>query len=320
MGYVRRKSLEKIMNNLNQTRRSFLKTLALSSAALTLPGTICSVLKTKKPNIIYILADDLGYGDVGCYGQRQIQTPNIDRLAAEGIRFTQHYAGSTVCAPSRACLMTGIHTGHVRIRGNYKIQPMGQYPLANEDFTIAELLQKAGYTTGLIGKWGLGYPGSSGIPNKQGFEYFFGYLSQTHAHNYYPEFLFRNKDRIIVEGNKIAEPRPDGAGVAIERNVYSHDLFVQEALNFIETPRSNPFFLMLTLTIPHANNEAGDKGMEVPDYGSYADKDWPDAQKGHAAMISRMDRDIGRIMERLKTMGIAENTMVIFSSDNGPHR
>jgi arylsulfatase A len=320
MGYVHRKSLEKIMNNLNQTRRNFLKTLGLSSAALTLPGTICSALKTKKPNIIYILADDLGYGDVGCYGQRQIQTPNIDRLAAEGIRFTQHYAGSTVCAPSRACLMTGLHTGHVRIRGNYKVQPMGQYPLANEDFTIAELLQKAGYTTGLIGKWGLGYPGSSGVPNKQGFDYFFGYLCQTHAHNYYPEFLFRNKDRIIVEGNKIAEPRPDGAGVAVERKVYSHDLLVQEALNFIETPRAKPFFLMLTLTIPHANNEAGDKGMEVPDYGIYAEKDWPDAQKGHAAMISRMDRDIGRIMERLETIGIAENTLVIFSSDNGPHK
>jgi len=197
---------------------------------------------------------------------------------------------------------------------------MGQYPLAEKDITVAELMQQAGYSTGLIGKWGLGYPESSGTPNKQGFDYFFGYLCQRHAHNYYPEFLFPNEKRIPIEGNKIAEPRPDGAGVATERNIYSHDLFVKEALDFLERSSTKPFFLMLTLTIPHANNEARDKGMEVPDYGAYADKDWPDAQKGYAAMISRLDRDIGKIMEKLQYLNIKKNTIVIFTSDNGPHR
>ncbi|MGL4882034.1 MAG: sulfatase-like hydrolase/transferase, partial [Waterburya sp.] len=207
------------------------------------------------------MADDIGYGDLGCYGQQQIQTPNIDRLAKEGLLFTQHYAGSPVCAPSRACLMTGLHTGHARIRQNKEVQPIGQYPLADEDITIAEVMKQAGYVTSLIGKWGLGYLGTTGTPNNQGFDYFFGYLCQRHAHNYYPEFLFRNEERILLQGNnKVAKTRPDGSGVAIKRNVYSHDLFVQEAVNFIEKSVSNPFFLMLTLTIPHANNEAGEQG------------------------------------------------------------
>ncbi len=275
----------------------------------------------QKPNIIYILADDLGYGDLGSYGQQQIKTPNLDRLADEGMRFTQHYAGSTVCAPSRACLMTGLHSGHSPIRGNKEVKPMGQHPLRDEDVTIAEMLKDAGYATGLIGKWGLGAPGSSGEPNNQGFDYFYGYLCQRHAHNYYPEFLFRNRERVVLEGNISQEPkRADGAGVAVERAQYTHDLFAQEALGFIEKNQGKPFFLMLTMTIPHANNEAGKAGMEVPDFGEYADKDWPDAQKGHAAMISRMDQSVGEIIEKLKTLGLDENTVIMFSSDNGPHR
>jgi arylsulfatase A-like enzyme len=193
--------------------------------------------------------------------------------------------------------MQGLHTGHTRIRGNYEVQPMGQLPLEESDTTMAEVLKSAGYATGLIGKWGLGGPGSTGIPNRKGFDYFFGYLGQRHAHNYYPEFLFRNEDRVSLEGNRIDEPRPDGAGVAVDRAQYSHDLLVDEALQFIDGNRDQTFFLMLTLTIPHANNEAGDRGMEVPDYGAYASLDWPESQKGHAAMISRMDRDIGRIFE-----------------------
>ncbi|MGL5794245.1 MAG: arylsulfatase [Waterburya sp.] len=311
-----------MMNNLNQSRRNFLMRLGLSTVALTLSSTACSLInfKKQKPNIIYIMADDIGYGDLGCYGQQQIQTPNIDRLAKEGLLFTQHYAGSPVCAPSRACLMTGLHTGHARIRQNKEVQPIGQYPLADEDITIAEVMKQAGYVTSLIGKWGLGYLGTTGTPNNQGFDYFFGYLCQRHAHNYYPEFLFRNEERILLQGNKVAKTQPDGSGVAIKRNVYSHDLFVQEAVNFIEKSVSNPFFLMLTLTIPHANNEAGEKGMEVPDYGIYTQKDWPDAQKGYAAMISRMDQSIGKLMKKLEILGIDENTIVIFTSDNGPHK
>jgi len=197
---------------------------------------------------------------------------------------------------------------------------MGQTPLPDETVTVAKLLKEAGYATGLIGKWGLGGPGSTGIPNKQGFDYFYGYLCQRHAHNYYPEFLFRNEERVTLVGNKVANPRPDGAGVAIERVQYSHDLVTEEALTFVEQNKDSPFFLYLAYTIPHANNEAGNKGMEVPSLEPYADKDWPEPQKGHAAMITRMDRDIGKLFAKLKELDIDEGTLVMFSSDNGPHR
>lgn len=272
-----------------------------------------------QPNILLIVADDLGYGDLGSYGQKNIQTPVLDRLAGEGMRFTNHYAGSTVCAPSRSALMTGLHTGHGPVRGNREIEPMGQHPLAEEILTVAEVLKSAGYRTGLIGKWGLGGPGSSGEPNRQGFDYFFGYLCQRHAHNYYPEFLFRNTERVPLD-NVLAEPkRDDGAGVALKRGEYSHDLIAAEALAFVDRNKDRPFFLAHTVTIPHANNEGRDKGMEVPDHGVYADKDWPEPQKAHAAMITLLDRDIGRLLERLEEHGIADNTLVLFSSDNGPH-
>jgi len=274
----------------------------------------------EKPNIIYILADDLGYGDLGCYDQEIIRTPHIDKLALQGLKFTQHYAGSTVCAPSRCSLMTGLHTGHTYVRGNRATKPMGQLPLPESTVTVAKSLKNAGYSTALIGKWGLGGPGSVGIPNKQGFDYFYGYLCQRHAHNYYPEFLFRNDERVPLSGNRVDNSRGDGAGVAIERTQYTHDLIADEALQFVKTNAKNPFFLYLALTIPHANNEAGGEGMEVPDYGAYADKEWPDAQKGHAAMISRMDRDGGRLLVQLEELGILNNTLVIFTSDNGPHR
>ncbi len=271
---------------------------------------------SSKPNIIYILADDLGYGDLGCYGQKQIRTPNLDRMASEGIHFTQHYAGSTVCAPSRCTLMTGLHTGRAAIRGN------SRDPLGAGDVTVAEVLQKAGYRTGLIGKWGLGEPGSTGIPNRKGFDTFFGYLNQSHAHNYYPDFLWRNEEKVPLP-NVVERPsgRPDHpGGVSSNKAVYSHDLFMQEAEQFIRDSASGPFFLYLALTIPHANNEAGRQGMEVPDLGEYAGKDWPDPQKGHAAMISRMDAGIGRMLNLLKELDIDGRTIVFFSSDNGPHR
>lgn len=266
-----------------------------------------------RPNIIFIQADDFGYGDLSCYGQQKFKTPNIDRLAAEGVRFTQYYAGSTVCAPSRSALMTGQHTGHTRIRGN------ARHPLLPEDVTVAEVLKSAGYKTGLIGKWGLGEAGTTGIPNKQGFDYFFGYLNQRHAHNYYPTFLWRNEEQVKLR-NVVPNEDKEGAGVSTNKLDYSHDLIAEESLKFVERNSGGPFFLYLAFTIPHANNEARNKGMEVPDLGEFAGKDWPDQEMAKAAMIARMDRDIGRLMALLKRLGIDDNTVVFFTSDNGPHK
>jgi len=273
----------------------------------------------RPPNIVLVLADDLGYGDLGSYGQTRIQTPTLDRLAAEGMRFTDFYAGSTVCAPSRAVLMTGRHTGHNVIRGNREVQPMGQHPLPAGEVTVAEVLQQAGYRTALIGKWGLGGPDSEGVPNAQGFDEFYGYLGQRHAHNYYPEFVFRNAAREALN-NVVPDARPSGAGRATVRTQYTHDLFVDEALTFVRANQDRPFFLYLAVTIPHANNEAGPAGMEVPDYGPYEGEDWPDPQKGLAAMITRLDTDLGRLMTLIASLGLDDETLVIFTSDNGPHR
>ena len=296
--------------------------------------------EASKPNIIWIMADDLGYGDLGSYGQTQIQTPNLDRMAAEGMRFTDVYAGFTVCAPSRSVLMTAQHTGHTRVRRN------GTPGLLDKDVTVAELLKQQGYATALVGKWGLGMEDSPGAPWKQGFDYFFGYLGQGHAHNYYPKFLMRLGDRVplrneMVESSRYYRSSDIGmSGVATKRVDYSHDFLMEEALGWLDGHADQPFFLYLALTIPHANNEAGDRegggdpgmanvdadlgdhreriGMEVPDAGIYKDKDWPGPQKGTAAMISYMDADIGRLFEALKQHGVDENTLVFFTSDNGP--
>ena len=295
-------------------RRTVLRSVLLVFSLFAVADAAPAKPQAANPNLIYILVDDLGYGDLGCYGQKRIMTPNIDRLAAEGIRFTDHYAGSTVCAPSRCVLMTGLHTGHARIRGN---SPGLMKP---EDVTVAELLKQAGYATGCIGKWGIGHPPPPGDPARNGFDYFFGYLNMWHAHNYYPEFLFRNADRVPLVGNKVVRPRKNGAGVAVQRAQYTHDLFAEEALEFVQRNKERPFFLYLPFNIPHANNEAGRKGMEVPSLGQYADLDWPEPQKGHAAMITRMDADVGRLAAKLKELGLDEKTLVLFTSDNGPHR
>lgn len=287
------------------SRREFLVTL--SSVAVPSALQRASAQPARKPNIIFILADDLGYGDVGCYGQKQILTPNIDRLASEGMKFTQAYAGSTVCAPSRCALMTGKHMGHATIRGNKRPET----PLRPEDITVAEILKRAGYVTGCFGKWGMGTGCSPGIPTRQGFDEWFGYLDQLHAHNFYPEWLWENELEVPLRGNM--------GGLKQE---YSHDLFTERALNFIERNAHKPFFLYLAYTVPHANNELGrvtGNGMEVPDYGPYKDKPWPDQEKGFAAMIYRMDRDIGRLLDLLKKLKIDDNTLIFFSSDNGPH-
>jgi len=301
--------------------RTGMATLALAAAfcAMAIQAARCeeTAANLTAPNIVFIMADDLGYGDLGCYGQERILTPNIDKLAREGMRFTQFYAGSTVCAPSRCVLMTGYHTGHAYIRGN------GSLHLRPGDVTMAECLKAAGYQTGQTGKWGLGYEGDAGAPTRQGFDFFFGYLSQTHAHNYYPTFLIRNETRVRLPNVVPNERRgqAEGAGHASVRKVYSHDLIMGEALKFVEqsTKADKPFFLYASLTLPHANNEAGREGMEVPDLGPYAEKDWPAPQKGHAAMITRMDDGVGKLMKLLEELGVADNTLVFFTSDNGPH-
>lgn len=274
---------------------------------------------SSRPNIVFILADDLGYGDLGCYGQRRIRTPHIDRLAREGLRFTDFYAGSTVCAPSRCVLMTGYHTGHAHIRGNAGRDRPEIQMLRPEDLTVAEILQQAGYATALCGKWGLGDEGSVGVPNKQGFDYFYGYLNQFHAHNYYPAYLFENERRVPL-ANVVPGPEPFGTGVATEKRQYSADLITQAALEWLRRQGDRPFFLYYAPTIPHANNEAGREGMEVPDLGEYASTDWPAPQKAHAAMISRLDADVGRLLALLEEKGLDRNTLIFFSSDNGPHR
>jgi arylsulfatase A-like enzyme len=307
---------------MKQTRREFLRAVGLAATSAGLASLVpgCRSAETgrdeaaqpSKPNIVFILADDLGYGDLGCYGQQTIQTPNLDRMAAEGMIFTDFYAGSTVCAPSRCCLMTGVHTGHAWIRGNDRV------PLRPTDVTVAELLKQAGYTTGIVGKWGLGEPGTTGIPNKKGFDHWFGYLNQRHAHNYYPDYLWRNEEKVALP-NEVKPINPPG-GVATKRVEYSPDLFTADALQFVTENEHQPFFLYLAYTLPHANNEAGRQGMEVPSYEPYEDKDWPDSQKGHAAMITRMDRDIGRLLALLQDLGLDEQTLVLFSSDNGPHK
>lgn len=294
------------MSSSSVTRRSFLKqSLAVAAAPAVVraqPGS------RDKPNLIYILADDLGYGDVGCYGQDRIRTPSLDRMAAEGMRFTQHYAGSTVCAPSRCSLMTGQHTGHTWIRAN------GRAPIRPEDVTVAEVLQDAGYATGMAGKWGLGHVGTTGDPNRKGFDHFFGYVDQGRAHFYYTEYLWRNGEKVVLADNEGGK-----------RGTYSHDLIAAEGLEFIRKNREGPFLLYLPYTIPHAEvvvpedslAEYRGKFPEKPfPGGHYCAQETPNAAR--AGMITRMDRDIGRVFALLKELGLDEDTLVMFSSDNGP--
>ena len=270
--------------------------------------------RPKRPNIIFIMADDLGYGHLGCYGQRIIQTPHLDRLAAEGMRFTQAYAGSSLCAPSRSVLMTGYHAGHTPVRGN-----SGGIPLRSADFTMAEALRAAGYSTGLFGKWGLGDAGTSGAPNSQGFDEFFGVLHQKHAHFYYTDYLWQNTERYPLEGNR------DG-----KRTQYTHDVILGKALDFIRSQGERPFFCFLSMTIPHHEwtvpeeslaQYAGKFEEHPPEFKWREGYAFPKEPKANmAAMISHMDRGIGQVMETLRELGISEDTLVLFTSDNGADR
>jgi len=289
-------------------RRQSLHWLAATVLAIFLAAPCATAADgSRAPNVIFILADDLGYGDLGCYGQKQIQTPQLDKMAAEGMRFTQCYSGSTVCGPSRGCLMTGKHTGHAIVRGNK------EPTLPADAVTVAEVMKDAGYRSALIGKWGMSR-GPDAVFDRKGFDYFYGFMNHVHAHNHYPDYLWRNKEKVPLAGNVVDK------GVATNRAQYAHDLFTKEALAWLDQERDKPFFLYLAYTIPHANNEAGKNGMEVPDDEPYAKKDWPQAQKNHAAMITRLDRDVGRLFDRLKELKIDDNTIVFFTSDNGPHK
>lgn len=256
---------------------------------------VWSQRRASRPNIVFILADDLGYGDLGCYGQEMIRTPVIDAMCREGLKFTQAYAGNTVCAPSRCTLMTGMHTGHAYIRGNRR----PELPLRPRDVTVAEVLKKAGYTTGMFGKWGLGPACSSGVPNKKGFDHWFGYLDQVHAHNYWTDVLWDNEEEYFIEKNFGGKKR-----------VYSQQLFTEHALDFIRKYRSQPFFLYMTYTTPHGP-------YDPPSDAPYSKEQWPENMKNLAAMITSLDADTGKILGAIKEAGIEENTLVIFTSDNG---
>ncbi|MFC1793911.1 arylsulfatase [Planctomycetota bacterium] len=310
-------------------RRDFLKAAGFGATALALSchtiQTTTSAQRKKKPNIVYILADDLGYAELGCYGQKKIKTPNIDKLAAEGMKFTQHYSGNPVCAPSRCALMTGLHTGHTQVRGNKQVGGKegwvlgstigGQWPLEAGTVTVAGILKDAGYTTGAFGKWGLGLVGTTGDPNKQGFDHFFGYICQRQAHTFYPNHLWRDGEVEWIEANK------DG-----KEEIYSHDLIAQEALKFIRTNKDRPFFLYVPFTIPHVALQVPEDSLaeyrgKWPDPPYNGDKGYfphPNPRACYAGMVTRMDKDVGRIMSLLKELALDDNTLVIFTSDNGP--
>ncbi len=308
--------------------------------ALSLAAAACATEETSPPpNIIYMLADDLGYGELGSYGQTKIHTPNLDALAAEGMRFTQHYSGSPVCAPSRGTLMTGLHTGHAQVRDNFEVggypdpDELGQMPLDSGTYTIGTMLQEAGYVTGAIGKWGLGGRGSLGQPHYQGFDYFFGYLDQQLAHNYYPTHLWRNGERVDLD-NEYFSPHQRFAGddptdpmqyQQYAGREYSVDVMADDALRFLDEHQDEPFFLYLPFAVPHLALQVPDSSLveyegafdEEPYLGDRSYLPHPRPFSAYAGMITRMDAHIGRMLDRLEELGLAENTIVMFSSDNG---
>lgn len=263
-----------------------------------------SALAAEKPNIIFILSDDLAQGDLGCYGQKLIQTPNLDRMAAEGTRYTQAYCGTTVCAPSRTSLMIGRHMGHSPIRANREVQPEGQMPLPEGTFTVAKLLQSHGYATACIGKWGMGMFETTGSPLKNGFDHFFGYNCQRHAHTYFPTYLYNDSRRIELPGND-GNKKIDGTGP-----IYAQDRIADEVMKFVRTNRDRPFFLYHSATLPHGT-------FQIDDQGIYKDKPWTVQQKNYAAMVTRLDSDVGRLLALLKELGIDGRTLVMLAGDNG---
>lgn len=290
--------------------------LALMVTLWSFATPLIAMAKGDHPNIIYILADDLGKYEVGCYGQEKIKTPCVDRLAAEGMRFTNHYSGAPVCAPARCTLLTGKHLGHAYIRNNSEVQPEGQTPIPSDSFTFAKMLKGQGYTTGAFGKWGLGPVGSEGDPNHQGFDEFFGYNCQRQAHSYYPDHLWHNQEKILLEKNVNR----------LSGEQYAHDLTVQAALDFVRANKNRPFFLYMPVIIPHVALQVPEDslkeytalGWDDPPYdGGKGYLPHPTPRAAYAAMISRLDRQVGELMNLLKELGLDDNTIVFFSSDNG---
>jgi arylsulfatase A len=259
-----------------------------------------SLALAEKPNIIFILSDDLAQGDLGCYGQKTIQTPRLDQMAREGTRFLQAYCGTTVCAPSRASLMTGLHSGNSPVRGNWEIADgEGQYPLPDQTVTVAEILKSQGYATAAIGKWGMGMFGTTGDPLKQGFDHFFGYNCQRHAHSYFPTYLYRDDQRIELKENA-------NQG----RKIYAQELIQKDVLQWVRSKKEQNFFLYYAITLPHGNHE-------IDDFGLYKDKPWTQEQKAYAAQVTRIDSDVGALLDLLKELKIDDNTMVMIAGDNG---
>jgi arylsulfatase A len=274
--------------------------MKLSLLLLVFLAAFAGAAETRKPNIIFILSDDLAQGDIGVYGQKLIRTPNLDRMAAEGTRFTQAYCGTTVCAPSRTSLITGLHSGRSPIRANREIQPEGQKPLPAETMTIAQILKSAGYATGCVGKWGMGMFDTTGSPLRKGFDRFYGYNCQRHAHSYFPAYLYDQDRRIELAGN-------DGKKA---RAIFAQNLIQREAEQFIRDNKAKPFFLYYAITLPHGNHE-------IDDLGAYKDMPWTPTQKAYAAQVTRLDADVGRLFALLKELGLDDDTLVMAAGDNG---
>lgn len=311
-----------------------------------LAGTFCTVSlltmtslgaaeQPLPPNIIFLLADDLGYGELGCFGQEKIRTPNVDRLAQEGMRFTRHYAGNAVCAPSRCVLMTGLHPGHAWIRDNSEVQPEGQKPIPDSEVTLAELLKSRGYATAAMGKWGLGPPGSSGDPRRQGFDHFYGYNCQRHAHNFYPTYLWDDEQRVALDNHEFSahQTLPEGADPTNPASYepyrgrdYAPDRIAAEARHFIRANRDRPFFLYFPTTVPHLALQVPEDSLQEYQ-GLWPDPPYPGGhgylpqfapRAAYAAMVTRLDREIGTLINLVEELGLTERTIFVFTSDNGP--
>ncbi|MCH7227644.1 arylsulfatase [Haloferula sp. A504] len=268
--------------------------------ALALLILASGIAAAAPPNFIFILSDDVAQGDLGCYGQELIQTPRLDELAAQGTRYLQGYCGTTVCAPSRASFMTGLHAGHCPIRGNFEVPPEGQLPLPAETVTLGEVAKSAGYATGVFGKWGMGFFDTTGSPLKQGFDRFFGYNCQRHAHSYFPTYLYADDQPVALPGN-------NGRNVG---ETYAQDLIQEDMIHWLKANGKKPFFLFYAITLPHGRHE-------IDDFGIYKDKPWTDTQKAYAAQVTRVDSDVGELVDTLRELGVDRNTLIVFSGDNG---
>lgn len=280
--------------------RYLLRALACAFLLSVLVPISARAEEQSPPNFIFILSDDIAQGDLGCYGQKLIQTPRLDQIAREGTRYMQAYCGTSVCAPSRSSFFTGLHTGHCPVRGNYEVPPEGQLPLPDEVVTIAEVAKEAGYATSTFGKWGMGYFDSSGSPFRQGVDHFFGYNCQRHAHSYFPTYLYNDAQAFLLPGN-------NGRTVG---KTYAQELIQRDMIHWVRANANQPFMMFYAITLPHGRHE-------IDDLGAYALQDWTDKQKAYAAQVTRVDSDVGELVDTLTELGIAENTCLVFSGDNG---